>query len=168
MRLPRSRSRVYCAGLARLLVSAEACVGVTVKTQNTFEIWIAAILQPCAPKLEHFRAFDMERWRRQAPVIFFVVVGSELNDLLGHLRRMFTDSPEKNSSRRQTVKTKRNHSNHSGAPQAGPPSSPAAPGDNKPAEPPAPTTARSQRRSTDRLRSNRTGGFSAVVSTQTR
>jgi len=41
--------------------------------------------------------------KAQEPVIFFVAVGSELNDLLGLLRRMFTDSSEKKASGLQTV-----------------------------------------------------------------
>jgi hypothetical protein len=45
------------------------------------EVWRAAILQPCAPKLEHFRAVDMERQSWQATVIFFVVIESELMDV---------------------------------------------------------------------------------------
>ena len=60
------------------------------------ELWRLSILQPFRPKLEHFRAFDMKRYRRQEPVIFFVVVGSEMNDLLVILRRLFTDSSENN------------------------------------------------------------------------
>jgi hypothetical protein len=56
MRLPRSHSRGYSTGLARLFVKRRGvCRRYGTYTKH-IEIWIAAILLPRAPKLEHFRA----------------------------------------------------------------------------------------------------------------